>query len=38
MEFAQLHYVLAQNIGGNKDIMSPLSKSLGGHVPPKLVP
>jgi len=34
MKFAQLDYFLSQNIGGTKDIMSPLSKSLGGHVPP----
>ena len=38
MKFAQIHYryFLSQNIGGAKDIMSPLSKSWGGHV--SLVP
>jgi len=34
MKFAQLHYFLSQNVGGGKDIISPLSKSWGGHVLP----
>jgi len=41
MKFSQLHYFLSQNVWGTKDIMSPLSKSWEGHVPPvplKLVP
>jgi len=34
MKFAQLHYVSSQNVGGTKDIMSPLSKSWG-DMPPR---
>jgi len=30
MQFAQLHYFSSQNVGGTKDIMSPLSKRWGG--------
>jgi len=33
MNFAQLHYFLSQNVGGTKDIMSPLSKSWGTSPP-----
>jgi len=32
MKLAQLHYLSSQNVGGTKDIMTPLSKSWGGHV------
>jgi len=35
MEFAQLQYFYHKILGGTKDIMSPLSKSLGGMSPPQ---
>jgi len=35
MKFAQLHYVLSQNVGGTKDIMSPPVQKLGGTCPPR---
>jgi len=38
MKFAQLHYFLSQNVGGTKDIMSSLSKSLGDMSRFKLGP
>ena len=35
MKFVQLHFLYHKIFGGIKDIVSsPLSKSLGGHVPP----
>jgi len=34
MKFAQLHYFLSQNVGGDKQYYVPLSKSWEGHVPP----
>jgi len=34
MKFEQLHYFLSQNVGGTKDITSPLSQICGGHVSP----
>ena len=34
MKFTQLHYFLSQNVGGTKDIMSPLSKCWGDMSPP----
>jgi len=34
MKFAQLHYFLSQNIGGEKDIMSPTVQKLRGTYPP----
>jgi len=36
MKFVQIHCFLSQNIGGTKDIVSPMSKSCGVRVP--LVP
>jgi len=35
MTLAQLHYFYHKILGGTKDIMSPLFKSWGGHVPPR---
>ena len=34
-KFVQLHYFYHKIFGGTKDIVSPLSKSLGRHVPPE---
>jgi len=34
MKFAQLHYVLSQNVGGTKDIMFPTVQKLGRKCPP----
>jgi len=33
MKFAQLHYFSSRNVGGTKNIMSPLPK-VGGTCPP----
>jgi len=38
MKFVQLHTFLSQNIGGTKDIVSPMSKIWGDISPLKLGP
>jgi len=34
MKFAQLHYFLSQNVGGDKRYYVPPVQKLGEHVPP----